>query len=86
MTPLAVENSVGKLAAPLRRGAQCQHGKESMAQNGLKFQCSLDGKAFTLCTSPKTYKNLKRGKHTIQVHVIDSAGNVSAPATKSFKI
>ena len=36
-TPLAVENSVGKLAAPLRRGAQCQHGKESMANSHPPF-------------------------------------------------
>src|SRR5580765_2416006 len=37
MTPLAVENSVGKLAAALRRGAQCQHGKESMANSHPPF-------------------------------------------------
>ena len=30
VTPLAVENSVGKLAAV---GAQCQHGKESVANS-----------------------------------------------------
>lgn len=33
MTPLAVENSVGKPAAPPRRGAQCRCGKESVANS-----------------------------------------------------
>ena len=37
MTPLAVENSVGKLAAALRCGAQCQPGKESMANSHPPF-------------------------------------------------
>ena len=43
MTPLAVENSVGKLAAPHRGRAQCQHGKESMANSHPPFSpCSAE--------------------------------------------
>jgi len=33
ITPLAVENGVGKLAAPVRVRAECQRGKESMANS-----------------------------------------------------
>ena len=36
-TPLAVENSVGKLAAPRDQSAKCQHGKESLANSHPPF-------------------------------------------------
>ena len=53
---------------------------------GLSFKCKLDGHGFSSCSSPKLYKKLRHGKHTVQVKATDSAGNVSAPATKKFKV
>jgi hypothetical protein len=54
---------------------------------GSHFQCKLDRKPFAPCSSPKTYRKLKRRKHTFQVRAIDAAGNVDAtPAVKKFKI
>jgi subtilisin family serine protease len=53
---------------------------------GLEFQCKLDHKGFKSCSSPKLYKHLRHGKHTVQVKATDSAGNVSAPAVKRFKV
>jgi hypothetical protein len=50
------------------------------------FQCSLDGAAFTPCTSIHTVK-VKKGKHTFAVRAIDQAGNVDpTPATDGWKV
>ena len=54
--------------------------------NGVQFQCKLDRKAFKSCSSPQLYKHLKHGKHKVQVKATDSAGNISAPAVKGFKV
>jgi hypothetical protein len=48
------------------------------------FQCKLDAAAFAPCTSPHTVK-VKTGRHTFEVQAIDAAGNVSAPATDTWK-
>ena len=46
------------------------------------FTCSLDGEAFTPCTSPASYTHLAAGPHSFQVRARDQAGNVDAsPAT-----
>ena len=52
------------------------------------LQCKLAGKSnqFKSCTSPKTYKNLKKGKYTFQVRAVGPGGNDPSPAKKSFKI
>jgi trimeric autotransporter adhesin len=52
-----------------------------------RFLCKLDKQRFTPCTSPKTYKKLKLGKHVFRVKARDGAGNLDATATlKRFKI
>jgi subtilisin family serine protease len=53
---------------------------------GLHFKCKLDKGKFKSCRSPKLYKHLRHGKHTVQVKAIDRAGNVSKPAKKRFKV
>src|SRR4029450_6071154 len=59
----------------------------SSSEAGSHFQCKLDKKAFKPCTSPKSYRKLKPGKHKIKVRAIDTAGNADAtPALTKIKI
>jgi Tol biopolymer transport system component len=54
---------------------------------GSTFECSLDGAAYTVCSSPKSYTNLKNGKHTFRVKATDVAGNVDAtPAVRTWTV
>ncbi|GAB4216022.1 MAG: hypothetical protein OHK0022_56640 [Roseiflexaceae bacterium] len=53
----------------------------------LTFECSLDGAAFTPCTSPQTYTNLAPGSHLFQVRARDGDGRVDAtPASATWTI
>jgi subtilisin family serine protease len=63
------------------------HGTDpGNGSKGLHFKCKLDKGSFKSCRSPKTYKHLKRGKHTVQVKAIDKAGNVSKTVKKKFTV
>jgi hypothetical protein len=54
---------------------------------GATFQCSLDGSAFTACSSPAVYDGLGEGPHTFQVRVRDSVGNFDpTPATDTWTV
>jgi hypothetical protein len=54
---------------------------------GSSFQCKLDKRALSTCSSPKKYKHLASGKHQFKVGAVDAAGNVDpTPATTRFKI
>ncbi len=39
------------------------------------FECSLDSRPFTPCSSPVKYKDLTEGSHTFKVRATDKAGN-----------
>jgi subtilisin family serine protease len=63
------------------RGTDPGHGSK-----GLRFKCKLDKGKFKSCRSPKLYKHLHRGKHTVQVRATDKAGNVSKTAKRRFRV
>src|SRR5664280_888252 len=53
---------------------------------GIAFQCSLDSAVYSACTSPLQYTGLPEGARTFSVESIDSANNVSSPATFTWTI
>ena len=53
---------------------------------GVKFECKLDKQKYHRCRSPKTYKNLKPGKHKFLVRAISANGVDSTPAKRKFRI
>jgi hypothetical protein len=74
-------------SAKIRRAARKAKFTFSSNEAGSSFLCKIDKKAFAACTSPKTYRKLKRGKHKFQAQAIDAAGNRdSTPVVKKFKI
>ena len=59
----------------------------SSSQPDSSFRCSLDGKAFRNCGSPRTYNGLDRGKHTFKVTARSAQkADDPSPAKESFKI
>lgn len=53
------------------------------------FYCGLDSNSFAAtvgCSSPWSIKDPTEGTHTVYVWAKDSAGNISAPASRSFKV
>jgi len=59
----------------------------SSNEAGSTFECSLDGAAYSSCTSPKSYTNLSYGSHTFNVKATDSSSNTDAtPASRTFTV
>jgi hypothetical protein len=55
--------------------------------SGSSFECSLDGAAFTACTSTKAYTSLALGQHAFAVRAIGPSGLIDpAPATSVWTI
>jgi len=51
------------------------------------FGCSLDGGAFTGCSSPKAYSGVAGGPHTFRVRATDLAGNTDpSPPSYSWQV
>jgi subtilisin-like proprotein convertase family protein len=57
------------------------------SEAGSRFQCKLDKGKFRPCKASYTKKNLKPGKHTLQVRAKDKAGNLdTTPARFSWTV
>jgi uncharacterized protein (TIGR03382 family) len=71
-------------------GTTSEHGATfefSANEEGVTYECSLDGAAFTPCTSPAVFTGLSEGEHTFQVRARDAAGNVDpTPATRTWTV
>ena len=56
------------------------------SEPGATFECSLDGKPFSACSPPDTFK-VRKGKHHFEVRAKDAAGNVDgSPASDDWKV
>lgn len=74
----------GKKVSTTKKKAKVSFAFTSPA-SGATFQCSLDGAAFTACTSPGTYK-LAKGKHTFAVRAVLGGAVDATPATTTVKV
>ncbi|MFN8150908.1 MAG: Ig-like domain-containing protein [Solirubrobacterales bacterium] len=55
--------------------------------SGATFECSLDGAAFSACSSPQSYSGLSLGEHTFSVRSKSSGGATDpTPATRTFTV
>jgi hypothetical protein len=53
---------------------------------GAGFQCKLDKRPFTACTSPFTTPKLRPGKHKLQVRAVGSGGTDATAAVRKFRV
>jgi hypothetical protein len=61
--------------------------KFSSDEPGSTFQCQLDKKPFSPCTSPRRLRKLTPGKHKFQVRAVDPAGNPDpSPVGVKFRV
>ena len=58
----------------------------SSSERGSTFRCKLDRKSYRSCESPKTYRHLKKGRHSFSVKAQDSEGATDpSPAKRHFR-
>jgi hypothetical protein len=50
------------------------------------FKCRIDKRRWRRCTSPKTYKRLKPGRHVVKVRAFGSTTSDQTPAKRKFRI
>jgi hypothetical protein len=91
---IAVNDSTDPAAPTLSSKITRKRGKARFTFSGtddltapgnLDFTCKLDAKPSQPCTSPITYKKLKRGTHTFKVRATDESGNTGPNAAKTFR-
>ena len=62
-------------------------GFEGTTGDTARLECSLDGSAFSTCTSPHAFTGLSEGEHTVAFRAVDDAGNADpSPASRTFTV
>jgi hypothetical protein len=77
----------------IERGPQLRTRKRSAKfrfssdDGSARFECSLDHRPFTACSSGRKYRHLRRGRHNFAVRAVDTAGNPDpSPATYTWRV
>jgi hypothetical protein len=95
VTPAPTSTPAVDITAPITvlRGTRLDQPKRretfrfGAREKGSRFACKIDRKHYKPCTSPKTYRRLKPGRHVFRVKARDTAGNVDpTPVVKRFRI
>lgn len=82
----APRTDIGSGPASLTRSSAAEFTFSS-SESGSTFECSIDGRSFEACSSPKAYSELGNGTHTFQVRAKDQAGNVDpVGAFRSWRV
>jgi hypothetical protein len=82
-----VAPETGIVRGPKRKTKKRRANFEFDSTEAGSFQCSIDEKPFVACTTPRTYRKLKTGKHVFNVRAVDLAGNLDAsPAVRVWNI
>ena len=72
---------------PSESGVDTATFEFSASEVGSTFECSLNGAAFTACTSPLNLTGLPEGSNTLEVRATDPAGNTDAtPASYTWNV
>ena len=84
--------SVGLVAPPELTGAPSGSTRATTATititgpAGATFKCSVDGAAYSVCTSPLSLTGLAVGLHTVSAKAVDGEGNESGATTVSWTV
>ena len=71
----------------LRHGKRRASLRFSSNERASTFRCKLDRRPYRRCSSPKTYRRLRPGRHAVRIVARDTAGNRDrTPAVKKFRI
>jgi hypothetical protein len=71
-------------AAPAVRPNGDQYAFEG--ESGATLQCSLNGAAFTACSSPYSTAGFAPGDYALDVRAVDAAGNAGPAARQTFSV
>jgi hypothetical protein len=70
----------------LRRGKVKIRFTATGTKEAVTFRCKLDKRRWRKCASPKVYKRLKAGRHTIKVRAFSPTASDQTPAKRKFRI
>jgi PKD repeat protein len=57
------------------------------SEAGSTFECRLDGRSWDRCSAGPTFRNLRDGRHDLQVRAVDGAGNADpTPAARRWTV
>lgn len=75
------------ITSNVTNGSSAAFGFNSPGNSLATFECSIDGGAFSACTSPKSYTGLAAGSHTFSVRATNQVGTTDgSPASHTWTV